>query len=109
MDDTVKAIADPTRRALIESLHERNDQSLFELCARLMTGRDTTLTRQAVSKHIAVLEEAGLVTVRKLGRTNIHHLDTAKFAEVTAWLAALMTPPPAHDTERDENPEQEHA
>ena len=93
MDDTVKAIADPTRRALIEELHERNDQSLFELCVRLMTGRGFDVSRQAVSKHIAVLEEAGQLSVRKLGRTNIHHLDTARFAEVIAWLTANTTTP----------------
>ena len=86
MDDAFRAIADPTRRALIEELHERNDQSLFELCARLMTGRETTVTRQAVSKHIAVLEEAGLISVRKLGRTNIHHLDTSRLADVAVWI-----------------------
>ena len=85
--DAFRAIADPTRRALIEALHERNDQSLFELCTRLMSGRATAVTRQAVSKHVAVLEEAGVVGVRKIGRTNIHHLDTARLAEVAAWLA----------------------
>ena len=81
------------RRALIEELHERNDQSLFELCVRLMTGRGFDVSRQAVSKHIAVLEEAGPLSVRKLGRTNIHHLDTARFAEVIAWLTANTTTP----------------
>ncbi len=86
MDDTFKAIADPTRRALIEELHARNNQSLFELCTRLMSSHDTTVTRQAVSKHIAVLEAAGLVTVQKLGRTNIHHLDTTRLDDVIAWL-----------------------
>jgi len=91
VDDAFRAIADPTRRALIEELHERNDQSLFELCARLMTGRETTVTRQAVSKHIAVLEDAGLISVRKLGRTNIHQLDTTRLAEVAAWVTANTT------------------
>ena len=92
MDATFKAVADPIRRALIEELQERNDQSLFELCVRLMSGRGFDVSRQAVSKHIAVLEEAGLLGVRKLGRTNIHHLDTTtRFAEVIAWLAVNTT------------------
>ena len=92
VDATFKAIADPTRRVLIEELHERNDQSLFELCVRLMSGRGFDVSRQAVSKHIAVLEEAGLLSVRKLGRTNIHHLNTTtRFAEVIAWLAVNTT------------------
>ena len=92
MDATFKAVADPIRRALIEELQERNDQSLFELCVRLMSGRGFDVSRQAVSKHIAVLEEAGLLSVRKLGRTNIHHLNTTtRFAEVIAWLVVNTT------------------
>ena len=87
VSDAVRAIADPTRRALIEALHERNDQSLFELCTRLMSGRAMAITCQAVSKHVAVMEEAGVVSVRKIGRTHIHHRDTGRLAEVAAWLA----------------------
>lgn len=85
MADTAKAIADATRRALIEELHARKGRSLFDLCVALL-GRDFAASRQAVSKHIAVLEEAELVTIRKVGRTNIHHLDTTRLGEVIAWL-----------------------
>lgn len=92
MDDAFKAIADPTRRALIEALRERNDQSLFELCVRLMYDSDIAVSRQAVSKHIAVLEEAGLLSVRKVGRTNIHHLDTTRLAGVIDWLSMQIHP-----------------
>jgi DNA-binding transcriptional ArsR family regulator len=92
MDDTFTAIADPTRRALIDALRARNDSSLFDLCARLMSECGIAVSRQAISKHIAVLEAAGLVNVRKTGRTNIHHLDTTRLAEVTAWLTAHTNP-----------------
>ena len=88
MDATFTAIADPTRRALIDALRERNDSSLFDLCSRLMSVSGIAISRQAVSKHVAVLEAAGLLSVRKTGRTNIHHLDTTRLAEVTAWLNA---------------------
>ncbi|MRG59332.1 helix-turn-helix domain-containing protein [Agromyces sp. CFH 90414] len=76
MDDAVfRAIADPTRRILIDELAARDDQSLFELCVRLMQGHGIAVSRQAVAKHLAVLEQAGLVQTRRIGRTRVHHLD----------------------------------
>lgn len=89
MDRAFKAIADPVRRAILDDLSERNDQTLFELCGRLLTGRGLPLSRQAVSKHIAVLREAGLVTVTTVGRTSIHHLDTGALQEARRWLDTL--------------------
>lgn len=85
MDDVFRAVADPIRRALIDELRERNDQSLFELCTRLI-GRGVNLTRQAVSKHIAVLVEAGLLSIDRVGRTSIHHLETEPLNELRNWL-----------------------
>lgn len=90
MDDTIRAIADPTRRALIDALRTRNDRSLFDLCTHV-SALGVAVTRQAVSKHIAVLEEAGLVTVQKVGRTNIHHLDPSRLTAVVSWITT--TPP----------------
>ncbi|MFC0625831.1 ArsR/SmtB family transcription factor [Kribbella deserti] len=69
MDDAFKALADPTRRALLDSLNERNGQTLRELCASL------DLTRQAVSKHLAILEAAGLIATVRRGREKFHHLN----------------------------------
>src|SRR5690606_22145896 len=89
VDDVFKALADPVRRAILEDLSARNDQSLFELCARLITERGIPLSRQAVSKHIAVLREAGLVTVASVGRTTIHHLDTRALASARRWIDHL--------------------
>jgi DNA-binding transcriptional ArsR family regulator len=83
-DDTVlfKALADETRRTILDELVERDGQSLFELCARLTMRHGITSTRQAISQHLAVLEEAGLVTSRKDGRTKLHHVDTAPLREI---------------------------
>ena len=72
-----KALADPTRRAILDELQERNGQTLFELCTRLISKHGLSSTRQAVSQHLAVLEEAGLVHTRRLGRYKFHDLDTS--------------------------------
>jgi DNA-binding transcriptional ArsR family regulator len=77
MGDVFKALADPTRRALLDELVDRDGQTLFELCARLATKHGLGSTRQAVSQHLDVLESAGLVTTRRQGRYKLHHLDTA--------------------------------
>lgn len=86
-----RAVADPIRRALIDELRERNDQSLFELCTRVM-GRGAQVSRQAVSKHVAVLVEAGLLSIDRVGRTSIHHLNTAPLNELRDWLDKKGTP-----------------
>lgn len=78
-----KALADPTRRAILDELVERDSQTLFELRARLATRHGMGSTRQAVSQHIDVLESAGLVRTRRKGRYKFHHLDTAPLREIT--------------------------
>jgi DNA-binding transcriptional ArsR family regulator len=75
--DVFKALADPTRRAILDELQERNGQTLFELCTRLIARHGLGSSRQAVSQHLAVLEEAGLVRTRRQGRYKFHDLDTA--------------------------------
>jgi DNA-binding transcriptional ArsR family regulator/uncharacterized protein YndB with AHSA1/START domain len=69
MDEVFKALADPSRRLLLDSLNVRNGQSLRELCARL------SMARQSVSKHLAVLEAANLVTTVWRGREKLHYLN----------------------------------
>ena len=91
MDDIYRAIADPVRRAIVEELTQRNDQTLFELCTRLM-GRGFTMSRQAVAKHLAVLADAGAVRSTTQGRTTIHHLDPGPLDAVRVWLANLAEP-----------------
>ncbi len=71
-----KALADPTRRALLDELRDRDGQTLFELCTRLAGRHGLGSTRQAVSQHLDVLESAGLITTHREGRYKIHHLNT---------------------------------
>jgi DNA-binding transcriptional ArsR family regulator len=81
--DVFKALADPTRRALLDELQERNGQTLFELCNRLITRHGLSSSRQAVSQHLEVLEEAGLVRSRRVGRYKFHDLDTSPLRTIT--------------------------
>ncbi|MFI7345516.1 ArsR/SmtB family transcription factor [Streptomyces sp. NPDC049936] len=85
--DVFKALADPTRRRILDELAERDGQSLFEICARLTTKHGLSLSRQGVSQHLAVLEAAGLVVPRREGRYKFHDLDTEPLERiVTRWL-----------------------
>ena len=77
-----RALAEPTRRIILDELQDRDGQSLFELCARLATRHQISSSRQAVSQHLAVLEEAGLLRTRREGRTKLHHLSTAPLRSV---------------------------
>ena len=86
-----RALADPTRRAILDELRVRDDQTLFELRARLATKHGLGSTRQAVSQHLAVLEAAGLVTTRRQGRCTFHHIDTAP---LTVIVERWLTDPP---------------
>ena len=77
MTDVYKAIADPTRRAILDELNDRDRQTLFELCGRLTMKHGLTSSRQAVSQHLDVLESAGLVLAVKEGRYKFHSIDPA--------------------------------
>ncbi|MCZ2858914.1 ArsR/SmtB family transcription factor [Blastococcus sp. VKM Ac-2987] len=83
MGDVFKALADPTRRAILDVLQERDGQTLFELITRLVTRHGVSSSRQAVSQHLDVLEAAGLVRTRREGRYKFHHLDTSPLRAVT--------------------------
>jgi DNA-binding transcriptional ArsR family regulator len=88
MGDVFKALADPTRRAILDELQDRNGQTLFEICVRLTTKHGLGSTRQAVSQHLDVLEAAGLVITRREGRYKFHDLDTTPLREITErWSA----------------------
>ena len=87
MGDVFKALADPTRRTILDELAERDGQTLFELCARLATRHGLGSSRQAISQHLAVLEEAGLVGTRKEGRYKFHDLQRAPLEHLAErWL-----------------------
>jgi DNA-binding transcriptional ArsR family regulator len=81
--DVFRALADPTRRAILDELQERDDQTLFELCTRLISRHGLGSSRQAISQHLDVLEEAGLVTTRREGRYKFHSLDTSPLKTIT--------------------------
>jgi DNA-binding transcriptional ArsR family regulator len=73
--DVFKALADPTRRAILDELADRDGQTLFEICSRLLTKHQVASSRQAISQHIDVLVDAGLVRTRREGRYRFHDLD----------------------------------
>jgi DNA-binding transcriptional ArsR family regulator len=81
MDEVFRALADPTRRELLDRLRADNGQTLGELCRRL------AMSRQAVSKHLAVLEEANLVAAVRKGREKLHYLNPAPIGEIyDRWI-----------------------
>ena len=81
--DVFKALADPTRRTILDELADRDGQTLFELCTRLLMKHGIDSTRQAISQHLDVLEGAGLVRVKRDGRYKFHYLDSAPLKEIT--------------------------
>ena len=88
MGDVFKALADPTRRAIVDELTDRDGQTLFELCARLTNKHGLGSSRQAISQHLDVLEAAGLVATRRDGRYKFHDLDMAPLRQAVArWLS----------------------
>lgn len=81
MDAVFKALADASRRSLLDRLHARNGQTLSELCE----GR--AMTRQAVTKHLAILEEANLVTTLRHGREKLHYLNPVPIHQIgERWI-----------------------
>ena len=81
MDAVFKALADASRRELLDRLRADNGQTLGQLCERL------DMTRQAVSKHLAILEEANLVATIKRGREKLHYLNPVPIHEIAErWI-----------------------
>ena len=91
MDDVFKAPADPVRRTILEELSRRDGQTLFEICVLLMSVHQLTISRQGASKHLALLEAAGLVEIVPDGRYRRHHLRADHLTDtVTQWLAPFL-------------------
>jgi DNA-binding transcriptional ArsR family regulator len=81
MDEVFKALADASRRSLLDRLRVRNGQSLNELCDGL------AMTRQAVTKHLAILEAANLVSTRRYGREKLHYLNPVPIHQIgERWI-----------------------
>ena len=90
--DVFRALADPTRRIILDELAERDGQTLFEICTRLITRHGLTLTRQAISQHLAVLENADLIQTRRQGRYKFHDLNSEPLERiVTRWINRTTT------------------
>jgi DNA-binding transcriptional ArsR family regulator len=87
MGDVFKALADPTRRLILDELTERNGQTLFELCSRLATKHQLGSSRQAISQHLELLEAAGLIQAKREGRFKFHYLNTQPLEHIAdRWL-----------------------
>src|ERR1700748_3607513 len=87
IDDVFKALADPTRRRLLDELFEQDGQTLSALEQRL------PMTRFGVAKHLKALEEAGLVTTRRRGREKLHYLNPVPIREVhDRWVSKYAEP-----------------
>lgn len=80
--DVFKALADPTRRKILDVLAEEDPQTLYEICSRLTMQHGIGSTRQAISQHLDVIEEAGLIRTERRGRFKLHYLDTTPLDEI---------------------------
>jgi len=87
-DDAVfRALADASRRQLLDRLHAKNGQTLIELCQGL------DMTRQAVAKHLAILEEANLVSWQRQGREKLHFINPVPINEIAErWISKFERP-----------------
>ena len=87
MDAVFRALADRSRRRLLDRLHVRNGQTLGELCEGL------DMSRQAVTKHLAILEAANLVATQKSGREKLHYLNPVPINEIAdRWIGKYERP-----------------
>jgi DNA-binding transcriptional ArsR family regulator len=88
VDPAFKALADPTRRAVLDALFVEDGQSLSRLCELF-----PELTRFGVMKHVRVLEDANLLTTMKVGRTKLHHLNPVPIHQIAErWLDKYAVP-----------------
>lgn len=107
MGDPFRALADPTRRLILDELAERDGQTLFEICARLINRHGVASSRQAISQHLDVLEGAGLIETRRAGRTKLHTLNPAP---LETMLDRWRRPPSHHvPTTNPESNDANHA
>lgn len=87
MDAVFRALADPVRRKLLDRLRANNGQTLRELCE----GHD--MTRQAVTKHLAILEQANLVVTERRGREKLHYLNPVPIHSIAErWISKFEQP-----------------
>ena len=99
--DVYRAISDRTRRAILDELVDRSDQSLFELCARLIMKHGINSSRQAISQHLDVLEAAGLVRTRREGRSKLHWFEGAPLKAIGERWPVSPDENASHSTDED--------
>jgi DNA-binding transcriptional ArsR family regulator len=110
LDLLFKALADSTRRRLLDELTERDGQTLFELHVRMTTWNGAGLSRQALSKHLTVLEEAGLLRVEWKWRSKYHFIEVAPIRRAwKLWLSGYVGVPNKGGEYVDENSGHERA
>lgn len=83
MADVFRALDDETRRLILDELSAQDGRTLFDICTLLTMRHGVASTRQAISQHLAVLEEAGLVTTERRGRTKVHYFDPTPLTAIT--------------------------
>lgn len=92
MVDVYRALDDETRRLVLDELAARDGQTLFEICSVLTIRHGLSLTRQAISQHLGVLESAGLLVTERRGRSKFHYFNRKPLAEITKrWPAEERT------------------
>lgn len=93
MDAVFRALADETRRLILDELAAEDGLTLFAICSLLTAKHGRAMTRQAVSQHLALLEEAGLVHAEKRGRSKFHTFDPAPLAVIAErWPSHRPSP-----------------
>lgn len=91
--DLFRALDDETRRLILDELSHRDGQTLFEICTTLAMRHGVTLTRQAVSQHLAMLEAAALISTERRGRSKFHYFHPEPLARIAErWPIARRTP-----------------
>ncbi len=86
-DAVFRALADASRRKLLDRLHAQNGQTLGELC------RGLAMTRQAVAKHLVILEEANLVSAKRKGREKLHFINPVPINDIAErWIGKFERP-----------------
>ena len=88
VDDVFRALADPTRRSILDALFEHDGQTVQALCDRF-----PAMTRFGVMKHLAVLEAANLIATTRAGRTKLHFLNPVPIGEIAdRWISKYAQP-----------------
>lgn len=100
-DDVFRAVADSTRRLILEELTDNSEQTLYELCVRLTMEHNIDMSRQGVSNHLEVLEEAGLIASTRRGKYKVlEFAGTDQIKAVATWLDHLAENDTDTETER---------